>query len=261
MKTMQNTTRALSLCLALALVLPATAAAARLTETIDKTFPLAVGGTVSVENINGDVTFEVWGSQEVRVLAVKQASSQKRLDGLKVEIDADEDSIYIDTEHPSSRGWGFWGDNKGSQKVTYTITVPANARLRDVELINGRLEVSGVEGGVEATTVNGRISASGLAGSVELETVNGSMEVECTRLSSGDRVQLESVNGGVELYLATSVSARVEAETVNGSIKNDFGIEVKKGRWVGRSMSGEIGSGDVPIDISTVNGSIRVYER
>ncbi|MCP4903337.1 MAG: DUF4097 family beta strand repeat protein [bacterium] len=216
---------------------------------------------MSLENINGNVEFEVWGAQEVRVLAVKEASSQKRLDGLKVEVQASGDSIVIDTEYPSSRSRGWFGGDKGHAKVTYTITVPTNARLRDVELVNGRLEITGVEGGVEASTVNGRIGASALMGTVELETVNGRIEADCGNLSRGDHVRLESVNGTIELYLPGSASARLDVETVNGSIKNDFGIEVKKGKWVGRSMSGDIGGGDVPIDISTVNGSIRVFQR
>ena len=38
-------------------------------------------------------------------------------------------------------------------------------------------------------------------------------------------------------------SAEIRAETVNGRISNDFGIEVKKGKYVGSSMNGSIGGG------------------
>ncbi len=53
-------------------------------------------------------------------------------------------------------------------------------------------------------------------------------------------------------------SARVVAETVNGSIDaDDFGLEVEKG-FVGRDLDGEIGGGDARISLDTVNGSIRI---
>ncbi|MCP4896224.1 MAG: hypothetical protein GY906_04545, partial [bacterium] len=84
MQTLRTSYGALTICFAVMLAVSSLAVAEDLSETFDQTYPLSVGGTVSLENINGNVEFEVWGAQEVRVLAVKEASSQKRLDGLKV---------------------------------------------------------------------------------------------------------------------------------------------------------------------------------
>ena len=72
------------------------------------------------------------------------------------------------------------------------------------------------------------------------------------------RVEADAVNGKITLYLPSACSARVTAETVNGSIDaDDFGLEPEKG-FVGRDLSGEIGGGDARISLNTVNGSIRL---
>ena len=55
-----------------------------------------------------------------------------------------------------------------------------------------------------------------------------------------------------------AASARVVAETVNGSIDgDDFGLAVEKG-FVGRDLNGKIGGGDARVSLDTVNGSIRI---
>ena len=56
-------------------------------------------------------------------------------------------------------------------------------------------------------------------------------------------------------------SADVRAETVNGRISNDFGIEVHKGKYVGSSMNGAVGAGGPTIELETVNGAIHLRSR
>ncbi len=50
------------------------AAGAAYEEIVDQSYPLAAGGSVALENVNGDVSIEVWERNEVRVYAVKSAS-------------------------------------------------------------------------------------------------------------------------------------------------------------------------------------------
>ena len=71
----------------------------------------------------------------------------------------------------------------------------------------------------------------------------------------------EAVNGKIVLVIPGDASARVEAETVNGSINaSEFGLEAEKG-FVGRDLSGRIGDGDAKISLETVNGSIRIEKQ
>ena len=53
-------------------------------------------------------------------------------------------------------------------------------------------------------------------------------------------------------------NATVKADSLNGSITNDFGLPVRKGKYVGRDMYGRLGAGDVQIKLSSVNGGLAV---
>jgi hypothetical protein len=231
----------------------------RYEEVFDQSYPLAAGGAVSLDNVNGDVSIEVWDSDQVLVHAVKRASSLELLAKLKVEVASDGTDVRVRTEYPSSRGWDEDGEQRDRHmSVEYTVTVPRFARIADVDLVNGDLSIVGVEGGMEAETVNGDITVRQSRAPAELETVNGGLEVWFDRLDDGDRIELSSVNGAVDLHLVAGVSARVSAETVNGSLSNDFDIEVRKGKYVGASFEGSIGGGGAKVDLETVNGSIAV---
>jgi len=232
--------------------------------TVDETYALSSGGAVSIENVNGDVTIEVWDRDEVRVYAVKSASSPELLEGLKVEIDASANSVRIETDYPSTKGSRHDWDDDGhrerrSMKVEYTLTVPRTAVVDDVDLVNGNLLVAGVEGGVDADTVNGNIVVRDGAGDASLATVNGGIELYVQTLGAGERVDLETVNGTIDLYLGSSVGADISAESVNGSLSNDLGIPVAKGKYVGSSFKGSTGGGGSLVELETVNGSIKVH--
>jgi DUF4097 and DUF4098 domain-containing protein YvlB len=232
---------------------------------IDETVALSPGGTVSLENVNGDVTIEVWDRDEVRVQALKIASSQELLDGLKVEIDAKPSAVRINTDYPSSRGYRGDEGHDHSQReerhlrVEYTLTVPRSAVIDDVDLVNGNLLIVGVEGGVDAETVNGNIVVRETAGEASLSTVNGGIEIYVDRLPSAEGVDLESVNGSIDLYLASSVGADIRAESVNGTLANDLGIAVAKGKYIGSSFDGSVGGGGSRVELETVNGTISVH--
>ncbi|HSN57318.1 MAG TPA: DUF4097 family beta strand repeat-containing protein, partial [Candidatus Sulfomarinibacteraceae bacterium] len=112
--------------------------------------------------------------------------------------------------------------------------------------------------GVEVDSVNGEIVLRDVAGELEIETVNGDIEIDIESSPSA-AIELSSVNGTIDVRLAGS--AEIVAETVNGRISNDFGIEVKKGKYVGSSMRGPVGGGGTVIELETVNGGISVGPR
>lgn len=242
---------------AMALMVAGAAMAGDYTEVFDQTYSVDHGAIVGLENINGDVTVEVWDQPEIRVNGVKSASSQERLELLVIKVRQSARGVFVETDYPDSRDLSY-DDRRGRSKVEYTLTVPRHAAIDGIDLINGDLLITGVEGGIDADTINGTIVVSGVAGEIELETVNGGIEVELGSQLMDD-VSLSSVNGAIDVF--TVGSADVSAETVNGRISNDFGIHVQKGKYVGSSMNGEIGGGGPSIDMETVNGRIFIGSR
>ena len=231
--------------------------AGELTAEFHQTYPLAADGRVSLSNINGAAHIVGWDRNEVRVDAIKYAHRQERLDEAKIIVDASNNRVSIRTQYPEHNNNWNWGNDDNPASVEYTITVPRNARLDKIELINGGLDIKGVAGEVEASCINGSLVASELGGRVELSTVNGTLKAQLDRLSNSP-MQLSSVNGSVSLTLPSDAQAELVATTVHGGISNDFGLSVDRHQWVGRDLHGKLGDGRTQIKLSNVNGAIHI---
>lgn len=232
-------------------LLTALPAQANVTQEFHKTVPLTANGSVSLSNINGNVEITGWERNEVQIDAVKSASDQQKLDNMKIEVDASSSSVEIETKFPEH----MINNNPGS--VQYTLHVPQNAHIDKINLVNGSLTARKLTNEINASLVNGKIQAADLTGEADLATVNGGIDAAYNSLKDVREIKLKSVNGAITLTLPPSPNADVDASVVNGSISTDFPLTVK-GHFVGKSMSGTLGSGGVHIELNNVNGSIRL---
>lgn len=222
-------------------------------ETIEETRPFDPGGTFRLENVNGTVTIDTWGENSVRISAEKAANNERALEAIDIDIDGEGDWVEVKTHLPRSRL--FFGSGG---KVDYRITLPTRAKVQ-VETVNGKLEVSGIEGQVRASTVNGSVEVGEVSGEIETSTVNGSIKANYQNVDADGRHRFSTTNGSVTIYLPTHASGDFEARTINGSIKTDFPLEVT-GKYGNRRLRGQLGEGRGTFDISTVNGSVRILE-
>lgn len=231
-----------------------------LREEFHQTYPLAADGRVSLENINGAVHVTVWDRSEVKVDAVKTAYRRERLDEAKIEVQPETNSIHIETRY-QERSQSFTdgeGRYNNPATVEYTLTVPRDARIDAIELINGNLDLDGLRGDVKASTINGRLTARGLTGSTKLSTINGKLEASFNHLDEAKPISLSSVNGSILVTLPSDASAELKADTVHGAIENDFGLPVRRGEYVGNDLAGQLGQGGPHIKLGNVNGGISI---
>ena len=228
-----------------------------LSEEFHQSYALTPDGRIELDNINGPVHISSWDQNQVKVDAVKYADTKERLDEAKIEIDARNDSISIRTKYPDHNQSWNWGSHNNPASVEYTLTVPRTARLDEIKLINGSLDVTGMSGEVNASCINGRLEAHDLSGRARLSTINGRLDARFGQLASNS-VELNSVNGSVELTIPSDSKAELEADTVSGGINNDFGLHVNHHNFVGHDLRGELGSGGAHISLKNVNGRIEI---
>jgi len=228
----------------------------KLREEFHQVYPLTALGRLELQNINGAVHISGWDRNEVKVDAVKTAWSKKRLDEAKIEVNARPDSVSIRTRYPDHNQTFTDDDHGNPASVEYTINVPRQARLDEVSLVNGPLDVEGVTGEVHASCVNGRLEVHNLQGRAQLSTVNGQLDAAIDRLATAP-LELSAVNGGLKITLPSDAKARLEASTVSGGISDDFGLHVSR-HMVGQSLRGELGGGGTDIKLSNVNGHIEI---
>jgi len=227
------------------------------TEEFHQTYALSSDGRVELDNINGAVHISTWDQNEVKVDAVKYADSKERLEQARIDIDSGKDHLSIRTKYPDQDLTFNWGSHNNPASVEYTLTVPRTARLDEIKLINGSLDVTGVTGEVHASCINGRLEAHNLSGRADLSTINGHLDAKFDQLR-GSSLELKSVNGSVELTIPSDSKAEIEASTVSGRIDNDFGLHVNHHSFVGHDLRGELGNGGPRIKLSNVNGRIEI---
>jgi DUF4097 and DUF4098 domain-containing protein YvlB len=225
---------------------------------------IPAGQTIEIKGVNGDVTAVAAGSgSEVDVTAVKSARRSEP-EEVTIAVVPHSGGVTICAVYPSSRreanscepaDRGHMSSHDNDVQVDFTVHVPAGVRFVG-HTVNGSVEAANLASDVDANTVNGhiRVSTSGYA---EAETVNGSITASLGRATWSDGLRFATVNGGITIDLPANVSTEVRASTVNGGIETDFPLTVI-GRLGPRRLNGTIGGGGRRLELSTVNGTIRL---
>jgi hypothetical protein len=217
-------------------------------------YPLPAGGSVAVENVQGDVIVEGWDRAEVEVTATKIGAGQgSHLDGVRVVTEVGNQSLKFRTVYPPQ--------TKGPVRVNYRLRVPRQVWLSSVRTLEGNITVRHVEGPVDARTLSGNIEQTDVTGRVVARTLTGSIMVSLRALPPRTApLLLDTVNGNVVLLLPPRSNADLELNTVAGTIEGNYAFEISStpGDTTRRAR---LGLGGVTISLRTVRGSIRVAER
>ena len=228
-----------------------------ITARLDKSYPLSAEGRVSISNTNGRIELEAWDKEEAALVVEKTGPSKEILDTVKVIVDSDKERFRLRTEQ---QDWyrGNSADGKRQVQVVIKMKLPRRAVLDEIENVNGEISISGFSNSVSASSVNGGVTISGLKGRLEASTVNGPISAEYGQLDPQTRVELSSVNGPVKVTIPTDSDVTLKGETLNGGIKTDFALSVRKADFVGHSLYSRLGSGAASMSLESVNGPLYI---
>jgi DUF4097 and DUF4098 domain-containing protein YvlB len=268
---------------------------------VDERRPAEADGVVEIENLAGSVKVIGWGEAAVQVTGTLAAGAELEFESsgkrtaIEVEVDDDNpmeaasdleihvpagshveiDGVRLDVEVSGVTG------SVEVETVDGGITQTGAAKEVSLQSVMGTVEVTGSSGHIQAETVNGSVTIRGSSGQVEASTVNGRMVVS---EGSFDRVALESVAGAVSFEADLAAQARVDIETVSGSvelfvspdIKAEFAISSFSGGLenelgVGtveqesflpaKELNFSTGSGGARISVETLSGSVHIRKR
>ncbi|HEY0321978.1 MAG TPA: DUF4097 family beta strand repeat-containing protein [Pyrinomonadaceae bacterium] len=227
------------------------------------------GQTVEIKGVNGSVSAEGYGGNQVEVVANKRG---RRSDTKGVEIRVVEHAggVTICAVYPSDDASrpndcqpgraGHMNVRDNDVEVNFVVKVPTGVGFSG-RTVNGGVEAQGIGGDVEATTVNGDITidASGIA---RAKTVNGSIKAAMGSASWANELSFGTVNGSITLDFPSALSTDVRAETLNGDLSFDFPMITQSAQEGGRGrpkrVSATIGSGGRNLVLKTINGDIRL---
>lgn len=216
-------------------------------------YPLPPAGSVSVENVQGDIEVEGWDRAEVEVAVIKRAAGPAaNPDDVHIEVEARERRLVLRTVYP--------GQSEEPVRVDYRLRVPRQVRLDHLRTVDGSIRVRRIEGSVKAHTLYGDIEQMDVSGSVEARAISGNIAVSLRALPEPPgAVYLDTVNGHVFLSLPSDANADLQLSTVAGRVDSRYALAVSDvpGDNTRRTR---LGRGGTAVRLRTIRGDIHVTE-
>lgn len=226
------------------------------------------GARLYLRNLNGAIRVEAGTGDQAEVVARKRWRRGNpdlvRIETQRVAGGRDAIICALWGENTTCDESGYNNDRNNRRdrdredndvSVEFVVRLPRGVHL-DASSVNGGLTIRDVSGRVDASTVNGSITASSLAGPVQARTVNGSVRVSMGDAGTED-LSYRTVNGSVTLELPADFNGRLSMRTVNGSLQSDFPLTIQ-GRLNPKQIETDIGRGGRRLEVSTVNGSVKL---
>jgi hypothetical protein len=209
-------------------------------ETIAKTLAFAdpaKPGRLVVDNLYGPIKVEAAPGREVVIEAKKivyardEARAAKAQAEVRLDITARGDTIeaYVDgpfrETESERRGRGVHMHDDPGYLVYYgfTVKVPARTDLVLATVIDGDIDVRGVEGVFDIRNVTNPVRFVDAAGSGQAHSVAGGVTVAFRRHPDGP-CAFQSVSGDVEVDFPGEASADFRFKTMTGEVYSDFEV-------------------------------------
>ncbi len=152
---------------------------------------------------------------------------------------------------PVAVGWA-----NHSWNVNYRLRVPRHLAA-ELHTQNGGIDLTDIDGSINAETTNGGLTLRNLAGDVHATTVNGGVTVAVAGNQwHGEGLTAKSTNGVISVKAPDRYSAHLVASTVNGGIAVSFPITVQG--TIRNHLDTNLGQGGATLQLQTVNGGIAV---
>ena len=245
------------------------------TEPFSRTFPVSKGATLMLSNIGGNIQVSPGSGERIEVEALKHAwapnaeQAKKRLPEALIETYATGNRVELRVEYGERR------DGRGID-VEFNVRVPADATV-DLRTVSGDIRVTNIKGEVRVQGVNGNLALEGTARLAEAKTVSGGITV--SNAGSDAQLSLSTING--DLLVQTLNARALDVNTVNGNVHisgwtgdraqirtldGDLDLQaalMKGGRYEFESHSGDVNLSlpeqpGFELEAHTFNGRIRI---
>lgn len=251
--------------LAAALLCSAWAVAAE-AQDFHQSFNLAPGGSITIENVSGNINIAGYDGASVEISAYKEGRDRNMVEvenlstaghvSLRAKYPEDCDcdaSLRFEVKVPRSTRFNF---DKISVASGDLSAENVTGRI-DLHTASGDVTLKGVSGEIDASSASGSVKVRDAAGTVRANSASGDVDVELTRVEGDGDMRFSSASGNVNVRLPASVDATVEMSTVSGKIDTNLPIEVKDNeRGPGSRAHGQLGGGSRLLKITSASGDV-----
>jgi len=222
-------------------------------EVIEQTYKVNADASLRITNPRGSVAIRGADVSEVRMHAVKSASSAAQLKNITVDVTAEPGDLLIKTAFLRQKNMPFYA---GTTAVDYSLSVPRTARIARLDLDDGKASVEGIQSAdVRANVVNGQLEIRDCCGNLKVAVANGGLDLVYGRCEAPYfSADAQILNGNARLSIARGAALRVHAETLNGKITNNLETMVELNDQSSRKIDLSVGAGrrsDVTVRVTS----------
>lgn len=228
---------------------------------LDKRFAASPGGTLTVDNINGDITVQGGGDQviihaDLHIEVITREELDRIVNAEKEAVQQQAGGIVITA-----------AGTPANIKRDLTITVPEkfnlhlNARQGDIQVqrVSGQIQLNSAGGDIELKEAGGVVEVKTAGGDLDFDGVHGSLRAS----TAGGDVDLKNIfsesvintaGGDIDLLNAKN---KIELTTAGG----DLQLQKIAGSLKAQTMGGDITLTDVQgesVQLTTMGGDIDV---
>ena len=247
------------------LVMPASAWAQRVTETVDRTLPFPSGGTLKLNNFSGEVRI-TGGSGRNFVMKAVRRGYPDRLKEIQLTVESSGSTITVeankrdrddDRRRNNNRDRNDDRDRENVVETTFEIQVPSGAHL-DIDAFSSDIWVRDVEGRQQLKTFSGDISSTGSRAALNANTFSGEIDVDVTGHGTSPDIEAETFSGAMRVRLADNAQGEVTFNSFRGSFDAAYPVTLRSssGR---RNIRAELpGGSGRSLQFKSFSGALRL---
>jgi hypothetical protein len=245
-------------------------------ERFQKTFTMANGGTLEVDNYKGTIHVAAADTNQVSVDVTKRfegndADRKWWMENVQVNFHNDSNRVAVEVKYPECNF--CWVGHDYTASVELEIHVPRQTNVR-LESYKPDIKIAGIQGDVRVKSYKSPIELDSTTGAVRIDTykdtvklrnvnVRGPLEIksykadaEIDARSLGDTVTLENSKGNIVLRVPANAGLNVDFEgSRRSSFRSDFPMASQSGSF-NSSFRGTVNQGGTHVRLRTEKGSV-----
>jgi len=245
-------------------------------ERFQKTFNIASGGTLDVDNYKGTIHVIGADTNQVTVDVTKRfdgndADRKWWMENVQVNFHNDSNRVAVEVKYPSCNF--CWVGHDYTAAVELEIHVPRQTNVK-LESYKPDIKIAGTQGDIRVKSYKSPIELDSTTGAVRIDTykdsvklrnvnVRGPLEIksykadaEIDARSLGDSVTLENSKGNIVLRVPANAGLDVDFEgSRRSSFRSDFAMASQTGSF-NSSFRGKVNQGGTHVRLRTEKGSV-----
>jgi hypothetical protein len=247
-------------------------------ERLQRSFNIASGGTLEVENYKGTIHITGTDTNQVAIDVTRhfEGSDADRkwwMENVKINFTNDNNRVAVEVKYPESNCTFCWQLHDYTASVELEIRVPRKINVK-LDTYKPEIKVTSIEGDIRIKSYKSPISIDSTTGAVHIDTykdsvklrdvnLRGSLEIKSYKADAeidartlGDSVTLENEKGSIVLRVPADAGMDVDYEGGRrSSFHSDFAMASQTGSF-DRSVRGKINQGGTRLRLRTEKGSV-----